>query len=102
MGSVPQIDRNRIVSGIQERIPAATISVEDVNAEFGSWFIDIRHAGRLVSISWGPLSGFGATDHQDPREDSNPFGSHDWPLRSADEAIQFAVEHLSSPPDSQY
>jgi hypothetical protein len=45
----------------------------------------------MVSIAWGPLSGFGATDHPALREDANPFGAYDWPLETEDQPIEFVV-----------
>ena len=94
MATVPNIDRDAIVAGIKERLPSAAIRVEIINPQYASWTIDVRQNNRMASVAWGPLSGFGATGHQAYREDANPFGSHDWPLETAEQAVDFVVRHL--------
>jgi hypothetical protein len=94
MATAPQIDRNAIVAAIAQRFPSADVSCKTINPEYDSWIIDVRNGNRLVSVSWGPLSGFGATDHQALREDGNPFGAYDWSLETADQAVEFVAERL--------
>jgi hypothetical protein len=94
MTSAPQVNRDAIVTAIRRRVPSANLSVKTINPDYASWIIDVRSGDRLVSITWGPLSGFGATDHQALREDANPFGAYDWPLKTEDQAIEFVVARL--------
>jgi hypothetical protein len=94
-GDVPTIDRDALVHELQRRLPNAGVTVEIMNPEYGSWEIGIHENGRWVNIAWGPLSGFGATDLNNIREDNSPFLSHDWPLKSADEAVAFVVTLLT-------
>ena len=94
MATVPIIDRDAVVAGIKQRLPSAAVQVETINPQYASWTIDVRQDGRMVSVAWGPLSGFGATDHQAYREYANSFASHDWPLETAEDAIDFVVRHL--------
>jgi membrane protease YdiL (CAAX protease family) len=91
MASRRQFDRDAIVAAIRRRVPWADVSVETINPDYGSWMIDVRSGDRMVSIAWGPQSGFGATDHQALREDANPFGPYDWPLETEDQAIEFVA-----------
>jgi hypothetical protein len=91
MESVPTIDRDELEGDLRRCLPDAAITVETINPDCGSWEIAIKRNGRQVNIAWGPLSGFGTTDLHNLREDNNPFASHDWPMESAEAAIEFVV-----------
>jgi hypothetical protein len=93
--AVPAIDRDELVRELKRSLPDMDISSRTINADYGSWEIDVRGLGCWVNITWGPLSGFGATDMDNIREDNSPFLSHDWPLETAAEAVAFAVRVLT-------
>ncbi|HEY1683264.1 MAG TPA: hypothetical protein VGG19_00755 [Tepidisphaeraceae bacterium] len=93
--AVPAIDRDALVRDLQHSLPDVDISWGTINPDYGSWEIAVRGRGHWVNITWGPLSGFGATDLNNQREDISPFLSHDWPMQSASEALEFAVRVLT-------
>jgi hypothetical protein len=91
MEGVPTIDRDKLIDDLRSRLPDAAITVETINPDYKSWVISVKRNGHWVDIAWGPLSGFGTTDVNNLREDNNPFASHDWPMESAEGAIEFVV-----------
>ena len=90
---VPIIDRDALVDALRHRLPDASVTAETINPDYGSWEIAVRDDRHRVNIAWGPLSGFGATDLDNIREDISPFLSHDRPMESAAEAVEF-VAHV--------
>src|SRR5205814_7404725 len=93
--NVPAIDRDALVRELRRFLPNAAVSARTINPDYGSWEIAIRDNGHRINIAWGPLSGFGATDLDNIREDISPFLSHDWPLESPEEAVAFVLRVLA-------
>src|SRR3954465_11326998 len=93
MEEVPPIDRDALLAVLAHRFPEATIDWAWVNRSYGSWAINILKDVHRIEITWGPLSGFGATDQNNMREETNPFGAFDWPLNNEGEAVEF-VERI--------
>lgn len=95
MEAVPTIDREALVAALERRFPDADVRWSWVNRSYGSWTINIASGPHRIEIAWGPLSGFGATDQNDSREDSNPFGAWDWPLDSPEAVVEFVAQTLA-------
>ena len=93
--AVPTIDRDALVAALERRFPEADVRWSWVNRSYRSWTINIASGAHRIEIAWGPLSGFGATDQNAFREDSNPFGAWDWPLDSSDAAVEFVAQTLA-------
>ena len=89
MEAVPTIDRDALVAALKQRFPGATVRWSWVNRRYRSWTVNVSCGARGVEIAWGPLSGFGATDQNNIRDDINPFASFDWPLTSEEDAVEF-------------
>lgn len=94
--SVPLIDRDALIQAIAARLPGAAVETEDINPDYGSWRLQVSLGSKRADISWGPLSGFGATDVNNFREDSNPFGAFDWPMESVNAAVEFVAKVLEN------
>ena len=97
MERVPVIDRDALVATLVGRFPSAVIHWHWVNRTYRSWAIDIACGPHRVEVTWGPLSGFGATDRNNIRDDTNPFASFDWPLDSADAVVELVARTLGAP-----
>lgn len=95
MDAVPVIDRENLLAALQHQFPIARTRWGWINRQYGSWLIEVRTSTSHIEINWGPLSGFGATDMNNPREDVNPFGPFDWPLETVEEAVEFVGRVLS-------
>jgi hypothetical protein len=93
--AVPVIDREALLARLQRRFPLAQLRWEWINPQYRSWLIEVRTSTQHIEINWGPLSGFGATDLNDQREDVNPFGAFDWPLETVEEAVDFVSRVLA-------
>src|SRR3954451_4381078 len=88
---VPIIDRSALVDALQRRLPDVLVTSETINTDYGSWEIAVRDGQHRVNIAWGPLSGFGATDLDNIRDDITPFLSIDWPMENTEAAAEFFV-----------
>jgi hypothetical protein len=95
MEAVPTIDRDALVATLERRFPEADVRWSWVNRDYGSWTINVASGLHRIEIAWGPLSGFGGTDQNEFREDSNPFGAWDWPLDSPEAAVEFVAQTLA-------
>ena len=95
MDTVPTIDRDALVAALHRRFPDADVRWSWVNRSYRSWTINVVSGPHRIEIAWGPLSGFGATDQNNVREDSNPFGAFDWALDSVDAAVEFVAKILA-------
>lgn len=94
MASTPHIDRDALAVAIKSRFPAASIEIEEISLPHGSWLIQVTQDENRVDLAWGPISGFGATNTMNYREDANPFGAYDWPLDSIQAAVDFVAGAL--------
>ncbi len=62
--SAPSISAQELASVAKELFPSALIAYKPINPDYGSWRLEIggRSETQWLEFSWGPLSGFGATD----------------------------------------
>ena len=88
---VPSIDRDKLADDLRQRLPGASITAETINPEFASWRINVVAADAWAEVFWGPLSGFGVTDHNNLGDDPDPFAPYIHPVESAEAAISFVV-----------
>jgi hypothetical protein len=96
MEAVPTIDRDALVAALERCFPNADVRWSWVNRSYRSWTINIASGPHRIEIAWGPLSGFGGTDQNNFREDANLFGAFDWPLDSAEAAVEFVAGVLAT------
>jgi hypothetical protein len=96
MEAVPTIDRDALVAALERRFPDADVRWSWVNQSYRSWTINVASGPHRIEIAWGPLSGFGATDQNNFREEANPFGAFDWPLDSKEAAVEFVARVLAT------
>ena len=100
MDAIPTIDRAGLITALKDQFAHARVRWHWVNRSYRSWVIKIASGPHRIEITWGPLSGFGATDRNNLREDEaiNLFGAFDWPLDSSEAALEFVAGVLTSRP----
>jgi hypothetical protein len=97
---IPDIDMQAMMDCIRQRCPDATVRGEIFNPDYRSWRVEIRHGERFIELFWGPLSGFGGTDHDNVSDESTFFDPYDRSLDSMEAALGFVVRALESTPKS--
>jgi hypothetical protein len=91
---IPEIHAHELMEYAKTVFPEAEVVYLPVSVEHQSWRIEIKKEKELfLDIFWGPLSGFGASDILNSKEeDPTPFALYEVSLDSMEAAKKWLTE----------
>ena len=82
---------------IHRHLPKAKLEITYRHPIYNTWTLSVVAENIELEFTWGPLSGFGATDFLHAKDDDpNPFAPYEIGFESIEESEKYLVDHLKN------